>query len=180
MRTLRARALILTLALAAALALVSGAAARSSQPSQVRAVFFANWDRYARGYFVNQIPAARLNVIDYAFAMPTAAGTRALSDSWSDDQAARRVAGAVGRRRGRGRALRRDRHRLGVPGHRPRQRGGSLTGRQAQRDALAPGVPQPARRVRRDDGEALPPDGRPSGRKRELVGELGALGRGAG
>src|SRR2546423_5903956 len=87
MRTLRARALILALAIAAALALVSGAAARSSQPSQVRAVFFANWDRYARGYFVNQIPAARLNVIDYAFAMPTAAGTCALSDSWSDYQA---------------------------------------------------------------------------------------------
>src|SRR2546423_12895865 len=87
MRTLRARALILALAIAAALALVSGAAARSSQPSQVRAVFFANWDRYARGYCVTQLPAARLNVIDYAFAMPTAAGTCALSDTWSDYQA---------------------------------------------------------------------------------------------
>src|SRR2546421_8387817 len=87
MRTLRARTLILALALAAALALVSGAAARSSQRSQVRAVFFANWDRYARGYFVNQIPAAKLNVIDYAFAMPTADGTCALSDPWSDYQA---------------------------------------------------------------------------------------------
>src|ERR671934_627724 len=86
MRTLRAPALLL-LVLATALVLASAAAARSSQPSQVRAVFFANWDRYARGYFVNQIPAGRLNVIDYAFAMPTAAGTCALSDPWSDFQA---------------------------------------------------------------------------------------------
>ena len=86
MRTLRASALIL-LVLAAALVLASAAAARSSQPGQVRAVFFANWDRYARGYFVNQIPAGRLNVVDYAFAMPTAAGTCALSDPWSDYQA---------------------------------------------------------------------------------------------
>src|SRR5919198_3819257 len=86
MRTLRAPALIL-LVLATALVLASAAAARSSQPSQVRAVFFANWDRYARGYFVNQIPASRLNVIDYAFAMPAADGTCALSDPWSDYQA---------------------------------------------------------------------------------------------
>src|ERR671934_900503 len=86
MRTLRAPALLL-LVLATALVLASAAAARSSQPSQVRAVFFANWDRYARGYFVNQIPAASLNVIDYAFAMPTASGTCALSDPWSDYQA---------------------------------------------------------------------------------------------
>src|SRR5206468_4642787 len=82
MRTLRTVAVA-----AAALVLASAAAARSSQPSQVRAVFFANWDRYARGYFVNQIPAGRLNVIDYAFAMPTAGGTCALSDPWSDYQA---------------------------------------------------------------------------------------------
>src|SRR5919206_1101772 len=86
MRALRASALIL-LVLAAALVFASAAAARSSQPGQVRAVFFANWDRYARGYFVKQIPAARLNVVDYAFAMPTADGTCALSDPWSDYQA---------------------------------------------------------------------------------------------
>src|SRR5438874_1856774 len=81
---------LLTAMLVAALGLAAGASARAaaqSQPTQVRAAFFANWDRYARGYFVNQIPAARLNVIDYAFAMPTAAGTCALSDSWSDYQA---------------------------------------------------------------------------------------------
>src|ERR687886_2318766 len=86
MRALRASAPIL-LVLAAALVLASAAAARSAPPSQVRAAFFANWDRYARGYFVNQIPANKLDVIDYAFAMPTAAGTCALSDPWSDYQA---------------------------------------------------------------------------------------------
>src|SRR2546423_9749251 len=83
MRTLRT----LAVAVAGALVLASAAAARSSGPSRVHAAFFANWDRYARGYFVNQIPAGRLNVIDYAFAMPTAAGTCALSDPWSDYQA---------------------------------------------------------------------------------------------
>jgi chitinase len=65
----------------------AGAVAAQPQQNQVRAAFFANWDRYARGYFVNQIPAAKLNVIDYAFAMPTADGTCGLSDTWSDFQA---------------------------------------------------------------------------------------------
>src|ERR671937_618882 len=83
MRTLRT----LAVAVAGALVLASAAAARSSGSSQVHAVFFANWDRYARGYFVNQIPACRLNVVDYAFAMPAADGTCALSDPWSDYQA---------------------------------------------------------------------------------------------
>ena len=77
---------VLALVVSAALA-AAGAGLAQSAPSQVRAAFFANWDRYARGYFVNQIPAAKLNVIDYAFAMPTAAGTCALSDPWSDYQA---------------------------------------------------------------------------------------------
>ena len=76
------------LALIVSVALVAAAAAAGrSQPSQVRAAFFANWDRYARGYFVKQIPASKLNVIDYAFAAPTAAGTCGLSDVWSDYQA---------------------------------------------------------------------------------------------
>src|SRR5919108_184215 len=84
MRTLRVGVVIL--AAVAALS-VAQAAAAGSAPGRVRAVFFANWDRYARGYFVNQIPAGKLNVIDYAFAMPTAAGTCALSDPWADYQA---------------------------------------------------------------------------------------------
>jgi chitinase len=36
---------------------------------------------------VNQIPADKLNVVDYAFAGPTAAGTCGLSDPWSDYEA---------------------------------------------------------------------------------------------
>src|SRR5438270_6165803 len=75
-------ALIVSVALVAA-----AAAAGRSQPSQVRAAFVGSWDRYARGYFVKQIPAEKLNVIDYAFAAPTAAGTCGLSDVWSDYQA---------------------------------------------------------------------------------------------
>src|ERR671935_728156 len=86
MRALRLRLVILLVAVLGAVALVSSAAG-ALQPGRVHAVFFANWDRYARGYFVNQIPAARLDVIDYAFAMPTADGTCALSDPWSDYQA---------------------------------------------------------------------------------------------
>jgi chitinase len=77
-------AALLAVAYAPAAAATAGA---SSQPGQVRAAFFANWDRYARGYFVNQIPAGELNVIDYAFAGPTAAGTCGLTDVWSDFQA---------------------------------------------------------------------------------------------
>src|SRR5919205_2684439 len=85
MRTLRVGAVVLAMAVIAAA--FASAASAGSAPGQVRAVFFANWDRYARGYFVNQIPAAKLNVVDHAFAMPTADGTCALSDPWSDYQA---------------------------------------------------------------------------------------------
>ena len=73
---------------AAALALAGGAQARPAPaPQSVRAAFFANWDRYARGYLVDQIPADKLNVIDYAFATVTADGRCALTDPWSDYQA---------------------------------------------------------------------------------------------
>src|SRR5919206_1801643 len=85
MRILRVAVAVLAVVVAATS--FAGTAAASTSPSRVRAVFFANWDRYARGYFVNQIPAGRLNVIDYAFAMPAADGTCALSDPWSDYQA---------------------------------------------------------------------------------------------
>jgi chitinase len=81
---------LLALAAAIAAAAVVGAAGARSAATPaagVRAAFFANWDRYARGYFVNQIPAAQLNVIDYAFAFPTAAGGCTLSDPWSDYEA---------------------------------------------------------------------------------------------
>ena len=71
-----------------ALGLAGAAAARPAPPDTgVRAAFFANWDRYARGYLVKQIPANDLNVLDYAFAAPAADGTCALTDVWSDFQA---------------------------------------------------------------------------------------------
>ena len=76
-------------AVVAALALgFAGAAASGAPgaPQSVRAAFFANWDRYARGYLVKDVPAGRLNVLDYAFAFPTATGCT-LSDAWSDFQA---------------------------------------------------------------------------------------------
>jgi chitinase len=69
------------------LALALAGAASAARPGPVRAAFFANWDRYARGYFVNQIPANDLNVIDYAFAGITPAGSCTLTDAWSDYQA---------------------------------------------------------------------------------------------
>ena len=61
--------------------------ARTRAPTDVRAAFFTNWSRYARGYFVKQIPADKLNVLDYAFGAPTAAGTCGLTDPWSDYEA---------------------------------------------------------------------------------------------
>src|SRR2546423_5754884 len=71
---------------AATLALAGGASAHRTS-NEVRGAFFANWDRYARGYFVNQIPADKLNVVDYAFAFITPDGKCTLSDPWSDYQA---------------------------------------------------------------------------------------------
>jgi chitinase len=76
-----------TLAAAALAGTAGSKPGRHAAPADVRAAFFANWDRYARGYFVDQIPAGRLNVLDYAFAAPTAQGTCRLSDAWSDYEA---------------------------------------------------------------------------------------------
>jgi chitinase len=77
------------LAVATAALVVAAAAAAKPAPAprDVRAAFFTNWSRYARGYTVKQIPADKLNVIDYAFAFPTAAGGCVSSDPWSDFQA---------------------------------------------------------------------------------------------
>jgi chitinase len=83
MRRTFAVAALLTLTLA----LAAGAAARPAPSSDVRGAFFTNWARYARGYYVNQIPADKLNVIDYAFAFISPTGSCALSDAWSDYQA---------------------------------------------------------------------------------------------
>ena len=84
---MRTKLAIAVLVLAATVVPAAGAAAHpASPPSNVRGAFFANWDRYARNYLVNQIPAGKLNVIDYAFAFATPSGC-ALSDVWSDFQA---------------------------------------------------------------------------------------------
>jgi len=57
-------------ALLVALTVAASAAARSATqtagqagavPTDVRAAFFTNWSRYARGYAVKQIPADKLN-----------------------------------------------------------------------------------------------------------------------
>jgi len=78
---------VLVAALTGAVTLALAAAAAARPPAPVRSAFFANWDRYARGYFVNQIPADKLNNIDYAFAFPSASGGCVLSDQWSDYEA---------------------------------------------------------------------------------------------
>jgi chitinase len=85
---MRRRLGIAAAAAVAALTFAGGAAAHAAPgPHDVRAAFFADWDRYGRGYLVNQIPADRLNVIDYAFATVTPDGRCALTDPWSDYQA---------------------------------------------------------------------------------------------
>jgi chitinase len=101
---MRARVPIVALAvLGAAVTVAAGAAARpaarsdhpGAAPADVKAAFFTNWSRYARGYFVNQIPADKLNVVDYAFAAPTASGTCGLTDAWSDYEAPTAAAQSV-------------------------------------------------------------------------------------
>src|ERR1700716_1208539 len=69
------------------------AKAPSSQdaPGKVVSAYFANWDVYGRGYFVKDIPADKLNVIQYAFGVPTfdqATGTVGCGvlDPWADFQ----------------------------------------------------------------------------------------------
>ena len=77
---MRKRLGIAAAAAVAALTFAGGAVAHTAPgPQNVRAAFFANWDRYGRGYLVNQIPADRLNVIDYAFATVTPDGRCALT-----------------------------------------------------------------------------------------------------
>jgi chitinase len=76
-----------TLVALAALVLAGAATARPPTGQPVREAFFANWDRYARGYLVDDIPANDLNVIDYAFATVTPEGACGLTDAWSDYQA---------------------------------------------------------------------------------------------
>jgi chitinase len=92
-------------ALAAGAALVIGAglvaaapasatakpAASKGAPAKVVTAYFADWDVYGRGYHVKDIPANKINVIQYAFGNPTydpttgAVGCNIL-DPWADYQ----------------------------------------------------------------------------------------------
>jgi chitinase len=64
----------------------------SDAPSRVVSAYFADWDVYGRGYVVKNIPADQINVIQYAFGVPSfdpstgAVGCNVL-DSWADYQA---------------------------------------------------------------------------------------------
>lgn len=60
-------------------------------PNSVVSAYFADWDVYGRGYYVNDIPAQSLNVIQYAFGVPTfdqATGSVGCGvlDPWADYQ----------------------------------------------------------------------------------------------
>ena len=60
-------------------------------PKSVVSAYFADWDVYGRGYFVKNIPADKINVIQYAFGVPSfdpatgAIGCNIL-DPWADYQ----------------------------------------------------------------------------------------------
>ncbi|MGY0230292.1 glycoside hydrolase family 18 protein [Longispora urticae] len=90
-------ALLSTLAAAPALAdpaapaAPAPAAAGNGVPSKVVTAYFASWDVYGRQYFVKDIPATKLNVIQYAFGYPTfdeATGKVGCApvDAWADYQ----------------------------------------------------------------------------------------------
>jgi chitinase len=64
---------------------------QSGAPRKVVTAYFADWDIYGRGYFVKDIPADKLNVIQYAFGVPTfdkATGKVGcgILDPWADFQ----------------------------------------------------------------------------------------------
>ena len=66
-------------------------AATSDVPQRVVSAYFADWDVYGRGYYVKDIPADKLNVIQYAFGVPgydPGSGTAScgILDPWADYQ----------------------------------------------------------------------------------------------
>jgi chitinase len=96
MRRSRRLSALVALALGASLALAAPAAAQpvpkpAGAPAKVLTAYFADWNVYGRGYFVKDIPATKLNVIQYAFGVPTfdqateTAGCSVL-DPWADYQ----------------------------------------------------------------------------------------------
>ena len=77
---------------APAMANVSGSSVAGA-PKKVVSAYFADWDVYGRGYFVKDIPADKINVIQYAFGVPgfdPATGTASCNvlDPWADFQQA--------------------------------------------------------------------------------------------
>jgi chitinase len=77
----------------AAAPLVSAQAgeAAGSGKDKVVSAYFANWNVYGRGYYVKDIPADKLNVIQYAFGWPTFKAETGevgcgLLDPWADYQ----------------------------------------------------------------------------------------------
>ncbi|MBO0871064.1 MAG: glycosyl hydrolase, partial [Micromonosporaceae bacterium] len=91
--------MLAVLPLAAGLAAAAPASASSSPapvwspaaPRSVVSAYFADWDVYGRGYYVKDIPADRLNVIQYAFGVPgfdpaTGAVSCDVLDPWADYQ----------------------------------------------------------------------------------------------
>src|SRR4051812_27438548 len=63
----------------------------SGAPKKVVSAYFADWDVYGRGYFVKDIPADKINVIQYAFGVPgfdSASGRAScdILDPWADFQ----------------------------------------------------------------------------------------------
>ncbi len=69
----------------------ASAAPASAAPKKVVSAYFADWDVYGRGYYVKDIPADSLNVIQYAFGVPgfnpaTGAVSCDILDPWADYQ----------------------------------------------------------------------------------------------
>jgi chitinase len=88
-----ASALLLGAGIAAAPATAASAhdSGTGGAPAKVISAYFADWDVYGRGYHVKDIPADKINVIQYAFGAPTfdaATGTPgcAILDPWADYQ----------------------------------------------------------------------------------------------
>ncbi|MEV0273318.1 glycoside hydrolase family 18 protein [Hamadaea sp. NPDC050747] len=69
----------------------SAGAPHGQAPKKVVSAYFADWNVYGRGYYVKDIPVDKLNVIQYAFGVPTfdaATETPGCSvlDPWADFQ----------------------------------------------------------------------------------------------
>ncbi|WP_081680538.1 glycoside hydrolase family 18 protein [Cellulomonas sp. URHD0024] len=97
MRRSRRLSVSAAVALGASMALLAPLPAQASPPTApdvpgtVVSAYFADWDVYSRGYFVKDIPATKLNVIQYAFGVPdldptTGAASCKVLDPWADYQ----------------------------------------------------------------------------------------------